>query len=434
MKLKSLVTAAALVAGVPGAATAAEVLKTDTATLDVGGRLQLLGFAQHVDDTFRNDARAYMFLKQARIQMHGNVEDWRFKLSLAMGGEVEVKAPTPGVALDLLDLYVDVPTPFQSTYVRVGQFKVPYSRERLTDSGDILFGERSIQNLAFRMGRDVGAAAYTNQGIFAGGVGIFTAGGGGVPQRFLPQNLGLPMLALRVGVDTAGQENIFTERAQVTVPEQLEGAFFLNAFYVKDSQVGHSTVFTTRPMEKSLMLNGNWNPYIAQAPVSMGKLWQVGADTSVRAPMGPGAASAEAEVNYAVYQNDYGDIRMPGGRLQVAYALEPIPLTIAARYAVIKPDENFAAGGVQVTGKRSMQELSPSLTYQFKKAPVRIVADLPIQIGVPVVMEDKVGAYLLTQQPDQASLLKPGANGAPSAHTVGRQDVVEARMMFQAEF
>ena len=90
MKLKSLVTAAAIVAGVPGAAVAAEVLKTDTATLDVGGRLQLLGFAQHVDDHFRNDARAYMFLKQARLQMHGNVEDWRFKLSLAMGGEVEV--------------------------------------------------------------------------------------------------------------------------------------------------------------------------------------------------------------------------------------------------------------------------------------------------------------------------------------------------------
>jgi hypothetical protein len=329
---------------------------------------------------------------------------------------------------------VDVPTPFQKTYVRVGQFKVPYSRERLTDSGDLLFGERSVQNLAFRMGRDVGVAAYTNHGMFAGGLGIFTAGGGGVPQRFLPQNLGVPMVALRMGVDSAAQENIFAERADALPPEELEGAFFLNAFFVKDSQVGHSTVFTTRPMEKSLMLNGNWNPYIAQAPVSMGKLWQVGADTRVSAPMGPGAASAELEVNYAVYQNDHGDIRMPGGRLQVAYALEPIPVTVAARYAVIKPDENFRSGGTQVTGKRSIQELTPSLSYQFKKAPVRIVADLPIQLGVPVVMEDKVGAYLLTEQADQASLLKPGANGVASAHTVGRQDVVEARLMFQAAF
>lgn len=434
MKLKSLVTAAAIVAGVPGAASAAEVLKTDTATLDVGGRLQLLGFGQHVDDAFRNDARAYMFLKQARLQMHGNVEDWRFKLSLAMGGEVEVKAPSPGVALDLLDLYVDVPTPFQKTYVRVGQFKVPYSRERLTDSADLLFGERSVQNLAFRMGRDVGAALYTNRGLLSGGVGIFTAGGGGVPQRFLPQNLGLPMVALRVGVDSAGQENIFTERESVVPPEQLEGAFFVNAFYVKDSQVGHSTVFTTRPQEKSLMLNGNWNPYIAGKPVDLGKLWQVGADTVVRAPVGPGTLSGELEANFAVYQNAYGDLRVPGGRAQVAYALAPMPVTVAMRYSAILPDQNFRVGEVAVTGTKAIQELTPSLSYQFKKVPVRLVADLPIQINTPVVMEDQVGAYLLTEQIDQASLLKVGANGAPSAHTVARQDVVEARLMFQAEF
>jgi hypothetical protein len=426
MKLKSLVTAAALLAGIPATAGAAEVLKTDHATLNVGGRLQLLGFGQKVDDAFRNDARMYLFLKQARLQMYGNVDDWRFKLQLAMGGEVEVKAPSPGVALDLLDLYADAPTPWANTYVRIGQFKVPYSRERLTDSGTLPFAERSVQNLAFRMGRDVGAAVYTNQGVFAGGLGLFTGGGGGVPQRFLPQNLGVPMFVLRVGVDSAKQETIFAESVSYEQADRAEGAAFLNAFFVKDSQVGHSSVFATRPQEKNLLLNGNWNPYIAQSPVDMGRLWQVGGDLSGRMPAGPGTLSGELEGNFAVYQNSYGDIRVPGGRAQVAYAVEPIPVLLALRYSAIRPDDHFAAGGVQVTGSKLMQDVTPSLSYQFAKVPVRIVADLPIQLNVPVVTEENVGAYLLTEQMDQAALV--------AKHPVVRQNVVEARMMFQAAF
>jgi hypothetical protein len=338
------------------------------------------------------------------------------------------------VALDLLDLFVDVPTPMAKTYVRVGQFKVPYSRERLSDSGNIPFGERSVQNLAFRMGRDVGAAAYTNQGAFAAGLGVFTGGGGGVPQRFLPQNLGVPMVALRLGVDSAKRENVFAETTDALPPEGPEGAVFVNGFFVKDSQVGHSTVFTTRPQEKNLLLNGNWNPYIAQSPVDLGRLWQVGTDLSGRMPAGPGVLSGELEANFAVYQNSYGDIRVPGGRVQVAYALQPVPVMVALRYAAIRPDENFRVGANQVTGVRAIQELTPSLSYFFKGAKVKVVADLPVQLNVPVVTEENIGAYLLTEQPDQSSLLKAGANGAPSLHTVARQNVVEARMMFQAAF
>ncbi|MBF5045710.1 hypothetical protein FGE12_25105 [Aggregicoccus sp. 17bor-14] len=427
MKLKSLFAAAAVLAGVPGAARAAEVLKNDHTTLDVGGRLQLLGFGQKVDDAYRNDARMYLFLKQARLQMQGNVDDWRFKLSLAMGGEVEVKAPSPGVALNLLDLYVDIPTFVPNTYVRAGQFKVPYSRERLIDSDSILFAERSISNLTFRMGRDVGAAAYTNQGPFAAGLGVFTAGGGSVPQRFLPENLGIPMVALRLGVDSSGVENIFAEGVRSAQAEKPEGAFFLNAFYVKDSQVGHSTVFNTRPQEKNLLLNSNWNPYLAQSPTQLGRLWQVGGDLSGRAPAGPGTVSGELEGNFAVYQNTYGDIRVPGARAQVAYAFEAFPVTAALRYAAIRPDKDFRVGASQVTGTQLMQEVTPSLQYVFKGAHVRLVGDLPVQVNVPVVTEENIGAYLLTEQPDQSALL---AKNMP----VARQNVVEARLMLQASF
>lgn len=56
MKLKNLAaTLAAALLGVSGVAQGAEVLRTENASMNVGGRLQLLGFAQSLDDGARNN-------------------------------------------------------------------------------------------------------------------------------------------------------------------------------------------------------------------------------------------------------------------------------------------------------------------------------------------------------------------------------------------
>ncbi len=417
---------AAMLLGVGGVAHGAEVLKTDNARMDVGGRLQLLGFAQKLEDGARDNERFYLFLKQGRLNLSGNVDAWRYQVMVAFGGEEEIKAPTPGISLSLLDMYVDVPLSFLgNTYVRVGQFRVPYSRERLTDSGSLLFADRSVQNLAFRVGRDVGATLYTQAGPLVAGLGIFTGGGRNIPERYLPQTLGTPMVALRAGFDGGLGEDLFATRMNQAAPEKLQMAFFVNGFYLKDSLVGHSSVLNTRPSEKSLLNNGNWNPYLGQAPFNLGKLWQVGADAAMRMPAGPGVLSAEVEGNFGVYQNDYGDVRVPGGRAQVAYQWNPVQ--VALRYSVIRPDEQFAVGGAAITGKKAIQEVTPSLTYSFKGFNAKIVADLPILINTPVIFEEGVGSYLLMEQPDQTSLLKKNA-------PISRQNVVEARMMVQATF
>lgn len=426
MKTQSLMGAVAAVAlAVPAAGQAAEVLRTDEASVDVGARLQLLGFAQKLDDAYRNDARMYLFLKQGRLSLAGHYSDVKFKVQMALGGEAEIKAPTPGVSLDLLDLYVDAKL-VDGLNVRVGQFKTLYSRERLTDSAVLPFGDRSIQNLAFRMGRDVGLALHGKAGPVVAGFGVLTGGGRDIPERYLPQNLGLPMLMVRAGVDLGTGENVFAETEKpLAAPERIQGAVFFNGFYLKDSQVGHSTVLTTKYSEKSLLINANWNPYITQAPTATGKQWQVGGDAVVRVPAGPGFMTGELEVNYGVYQNDYGDIRMPGGRLQVGYNWQPVEVNL--RYAIVKPDANFRVGANAVTGSKAFQELTPALTVQLPKYNSKIVMDLPIHINTPVITEENVGAYMLTEQPDQTSLLK---NNAP----IARQNVVEARMMFQAAF
>ena len=409
-----------------GVAHGAEVLRTENASMDVGGRLQLLAFAQRLEDGARNNERLYLFLKQGRLTLSGNVDDWRYQVMLAFGGEDEIKAPTPGISLGLLDMYVDIPVPvLAKTYVRVGQFKVPYGRERLLESGYLLFADRSIQNLAFRVGRDVGAVVHTEVGPAMAGIGIFTGGGRDIPERYLPQTLGTPLVVLRAGFNGGLSEDVFAMPTTRDAPDTLQLGFFLNGLYVKDSLVGHSTVFNTKSAEKSLFLNANWNPYIAQAPFNLGTMWQLGADAAMRTPAGPGVLSAEVEGNFGVYQNDYGDIRVAGGRAQVAYQWKPVQF--ALRYAYVRPDENFAVGQTPITGKRSFQEITPALTYNFSGFNAKIIMDLPIQLGAPVIFEENVGSYVLTEQPDQTSLLKRGA-------PISRQNVIAGRMLVQASF
>ena len=429
-----ILAAVSAVLFLPAVAGAVEVVKTEKASLDIGGRLQAQGSGQYLDDAHRSDARMYMFLKQARLQLNGQYSGVKMRAQIAYGGEAEIKAPSPGISLGLLDLFADVPVIAPGTYVRVGQFKVPYSRERLTDSGFLLFADRTVTNAAFRIGRDMGVAIHTKTDRWVGAFGLFAGGGRDIPERYLPQRLGVPMVVARAGYDTGTGENAFVERADMNYtsdtvlakPEGVKAGVFLNGMYTEDSLVGHSSVLNTKVSEKSLILNSNWNPYIGRAPLARGKYWQVGADAIVRAPVGPGTVSGEVEGNWGVYQNEYGDIRMPGGRVQVSYAMNALEL--AARYSVIVPDENIMNGTNAFLGKRAIQEAAPAITYEFKAINAKVIADLPILIGVPVIQEPGIGGYVLTEMPDQAAMVT--SKNAP----VERQNVISGRLMFQATF
>ncbi len=185
------------------------------------GRLQTLGFAQSVNDNVADHQRVYLFLKQARLMVSTTYEDVKFDLQLGLGGEEIVLAPSPGIALTLLDLSADIPIS-QSFSVKVGQFKVPYGREGMTNSGYLQFNDRSIQFLAFRLGRDVGLTLHSSSGNFSSALGVFTGGGRDVPIRYLPESLGFPMIVLRVGINSGLDEDVLTLKQ--TNHELSEGA------------------------------------------------------------------------------------------------------------------------------------------------------------------------------------------------------------------
>ena len=415
-------------------AQAGEVVKSDKFTLNANGRMQWLAVGQKLDDPFRSDNRLYLFMKQARLRLTGNYNDAKFDVQLAYGGE-DLIAASPGVGLGLLDFSFDVPTPFQ-TRVKVGQFRVPYGRERLTDSGTLNFGDRSIQALGFSWNRDVGVALGKRHGKFAGTFGVFTGGGRDVPQRYLPERIGSPLFVTRLGYDGGIDEDIYNVSSRTARPDRTRVAAYVNALYLKDSLIGHSTVLNVRSTDKSLLLNPNWNPFVAQAPMVQGRVWQAGGDVVVRAPLGAYAVTAEAEANYGTFSNTYGTVTMKGGRVQAGIARGAFDASV--RHAVLHPDARMA-NTFTVTGNTTPQhstlfvndgpirEYTPSLTYHYRSN-VAVVADLPIYTNMLVFKENKLGSYVATEHPDQATLVKPGTG------TATRERVVEGRLLIQVTF
>jgi len=419
----------------PPALAEIPVVTTENAEIDFGGMVQLLGFAQHLDDPYKNDDRVYLFMNRARLRLSGHYDEVSFYTEMGLGGEDAIVATT-GVSLGLLDFAFNIPLGgSKTTYLKVGQFKVPYGREQLTYEGNFQFADRSINNLGFVVGRDVGAAVVSHPGLFTLIGGVFTGGGRDVPpDHYLPEKLGIPLFAARAGIGDLDEDPFYLTQDvhgfKGEIDRRRTGAVFVNALYTKDTLIGHSTVLNVKLADKSLLLDGDWNPYIGKAPFSQGTWWQAGADAAGRLPLRAVELSGEAAFDFGKYSNSYGAVQMWGVRAQGAVSYRSFEL--ALRYAMLVPDSNFSYMTVPLTGSEPIQEITPSATWFVRGQRLKLVADLPIIINDPVFTEANVGSYAATDLPDQATVLATA--GVPTGNTVTRQNVYEARLMVQAQF
>lgn len=412
-----------LLIGMPVKTSAFEVFNKDDRALDINVRGQIYGVAEKVDDAARYDTRLYLFLKQARLQLLGHVDEFKYQFQVAFGGEEEVK--NKNSSLSLLDLSIDVPI-YDAVHFRVGQFRVPYSRERITDSAHMIFADRSMNNLVFSSGRDVGGALhgqFDNNMSFA--AGVFTGAGRDVPLRFLPQKLGIPLTVLRVGMDTGVDEDMFTLKQNNFNPEKTSWAFFVNGEYLKDSIVGHSSVLNVKTTEKSLLADSAWNPFFSTS--KLGQFFKFGSDWALRMPFGDYAFAAEAEINYGKYVNSSGSLSAIGGRGQVS--VYKAPFEFGVRYSMLQPDNDFANTKRKIVDNSLMHEIAPAATLYLMDHQAKIIFDFPMLLNVPVANEVGVGSYVLTEQSDQVSVLSTAAN------TITRQNFVpQARVLIQGSF
>jgi hypothetical protein len=422
MKLSKLLASSACLLICASSVHALEIVKKDDATLNLGGRFQLLAVGQQVSDATRSDDRLFLFLNQARLMIGGSLGDYRFYTEWAMGGEEEVKNLNSSISL--LDFRADIPMS-EGAYLRVGQFKVPFGREALVEDGSLFFTDRSLNYFGSRLGRDVGLAAVVQKKGLMGTLGIFTGGGRDNPERYLPESLGFPLIALRYGYDSSGQDPYLYKNSGNFLASENEFSTFLNLAYTRDSLIGHSTVLNVRSADKSLLLNPNWNPYLSKNPNVKGSLYQASVDSHLRIPVGDFTGIGELELTHAVYSNDYGTLHVTGGKLSGALALNPFEFSM--RYSMLFPTDQFQFGGTAITGSNPFQELTPSVTF-YHRPWSRVTLEVPLLINTPVAIENGVGSYVLMEQQDQTTVIAAGKG------SVERQFVPEIRLMYQLTF
>jgi len=425
----------AILAGFAAPSFAAE-LDPGLLKVSIYGRSQMVGVAETLPDPVRNDSRLYLFMKQSRLGFKGLYDDVGFDMQFAFGGE---SANGSNTDLSLLDFVVDLPLG-GATSLKIGQFRVPYSREGLTDRGTMNFAERSIMNMASFQSRDYGLALQRNKGKFAGTLGVFSAGGRDVPQRYLPEVLGIPEVVARVGYNDGVDEDIYHIAGADVHLRRATKAFYLNALYMKDTLIGHSTVLNVRTIDKNLLIDPSYNQFISAGPggangtaatLRAGELWFAGGDAVWRRPLGGGKSlGVEAEINYGSFRNEYGRLRIASGRVQGNYQWGPYDLGL--RYAALKMDPvvKYRSAGKFFDSNMGpvIHEVTPSAAWRLKGNNLKIIADAPVFLEMPLFIETGVGAYVFAEQPGQVSSL------ATAGNSTVRDTVVQARLLFQFLF
>lgn len=424
-----------------GSAQAVEVVRSEKFDLDIMGRGQMIGVYQNVPDPVRDNNRIYLFMKQARLGFSGRFEDaFTFEAQFAYGGENTNGSNTD---LGMMDFVADIKVePLgEDAIVKVGQFRVPYSREGLTNRGRMNFGERSIANVAQYQGRDYGVAVQKKSGNLIGTIGTFSAGGRNVPQRYLPETLGLPETVVRFGYNDGMDQDIYHVDGTDLDLKRDAKAFYVNALVMQDTLIGHGVVNNLRTIDKNLLIDSNYNPYIAAGPnnaagnagtLQRGWIWFVGGDASVRKFISEKKSlEGEVEANWGGYDNRYGALHIASFRAQGGLRVDPYSVNL--RWAGLLMDRHagrLATGPNRIVNSavgRMMHEITPSLVWNVKKHNMKLVADAPTYLNMPVFMERGVGGYVFADQAGQVTYLASGGN---ARHSI----VPTARLMLQFEF
>jgi hypothetical protein len=95
-------------------------------------------------------------IRRARLQFKGHVfnEHNQFKVELALSPRDMAFDGVP-TRTPILDWYFDF-TYLRDLSLRIGQYKIPYSRQRVISSGDLQLVDRSGANSEFNLDRDIG--------------------------------------------------------------------------------------------------------------------------------------------------------------------------------------------------------------------------------------------------------------------------------------
>ena len=303
-------------------------------------------------------------IRRARLQFKGHVfnEHNKFKTELAlsprdMGFDGVVAHRTP-----ILDWYFDF-TYLRDLTLRVGQYKVPYSRQRVVSSGDLQLVDRSLANGEFNLDRDIGIDIRSKDFLGLDKLryyaGVYFGEG---RDQFRPSNFDMFYLA-RVEVLPFG---MFKDYKEADFERSLRPRLSLGAAYAfVDGAVGSRGVLGSPPAD------GGTTDYHNVTTDVMFKIAGV---------------SVFADVFYRQGQRSFGDavviddtgMEVPAERelarnglgwsATAGYLIPRIPFELAARYAQV-----HALGRLTALTRRD--EVGGGCSYYFGGHPLKLQLD-----------------------------------------------------------
>lgn len=132
--------------------TALSIRTTDGRySLNFGARLQMRYTYKDRDEDFEDPDTQSIDVQRARLIFGGNI----YNKDLHYYVEIDADKFDIGVK----DIYVYW-TPLAELNAKIGYFKVPFNRQRMTTSGQLLFPDRSLANDFFAQDRDYGLDLY----------------------------------------------------------------------------------------------------------------------------------------------------------------------------------------------------------------------------------------------------------------------------------
>lgn len=333
-------------------------------------------FLYELTDAEDADATQSIQIRRARLQFKGNFfgRANKFKVELAVSpGDTNMPDGGPPGTSILLDWYLDF-AQLRDLTLRVGQYKIPFSRQRVISSGDLELVDRSIANAEFNLDRDIGVDIRSEDflgldalryylGVYAG-EGRNTRGAYDLGMLYLGRLEWLP-LGMFDDYAEADFERLLTPKISVGVAAaRLENARADRGILGGPPADGGTTDFDSFSADALFRIAG----FSAQTEWFL----RDGSRT-------PGAD---------------GEVEAPrdglGGMLQLSYLLPATRFQVAARAGLIEPrgdDSTLPAG----------RELGGGLSYYFAQHPFKLQADYFV-LGEEVAPQEMAYAHRVRVQ------------------------------------
>lgn len=169
--------------------------------LTIRGRVQTRATLR-TSDTPGEDLDLWFQIRRSRLVFIADQPAQKLQLYIQVGlgpSDLDDEDPVP-----LRDAQV-IWSPLRDLSVRVGQMKVPFSRERLVSSSALQFADRSRLNAEFNLDRDVGVQIFSHDLFGLGGLIDYQAGiYGGAGQNRTDPGVGVLVVG-RVSVQPLGR-------------------------------------------------------------------------------------------------------------------------------------------------------------------------------------------------------------------------------------